>query len=500
MLNPPDKKYPDQTKNYNRPSWSASPGFINQEHREIFERTKDIPGWQIFGDTYKLYEMGYFAGDTILEVGTCGGRSAVVEIKGSRANKQRKDGPQYFGIDLDPAAIKMTYSSLKGERLHKNALLFHGDLKAFSKKFSITPTMVFLDGDHRYEGVKSDLGLLAQMLPPGVPILCHDYLNPENDTGEYGVRRALDEWQDEGFAEFFNCFGCSALVITTDKCKGKSRSLWSRRKFRQKRRKLLDAYSHFATFPLPVEHVLSADRSYTVQDFFPGIEDTRPRQACVDIKDPFFWEVYDKCKDYSLLSIERFYNIFRSVEYIANSRIPGDFVECGVFFGGSVMAMALFAKRFGIADRKFYLYDTFAGFPDNTADVDHMGEEVEMLRFPEFREVVRKNISRVDVDENSFVFVEGPVERTLNETAPESICLLRLDTDYYESTLIELQVLYPLLTPRGVLILDDYGYFEGVRKAVDEYLAETGNCMLLNRIDFGGRSGIKPLRGPGKNA
>ena len=67
--------------------------------------------------------------------------------------------------------------------------------------------------------------------------------------------------------------------------------------------------------------------------------------------------------------------------------------------------------------------------------------------------------------------IQGDVAETLLESKnlPEKIAILRLDTDWYESTRIELERLYPLLEPGGVLIIDDYGHFDGARKAVDEY-------------------------------
>jgi hypothetical protein len=74
---------------------------------------------------------------------------------------------------------------------------------------------------------------------------------------------------------------------------------------------------------------------------------------------------------------------------------------------------------------------------------------------------------------------------------PEQIAVLRLDTDFYESTRHELRHLYPRLVHGGVLIIDDYGHWAGARKAVDEYIAEEGIRLLLNRIDYTGRIAIK---------
>lgn len=88
--------------------------------------------------------------------------------------------------------------------------------------------------------------------------------------------------------------------------------------------------------------------------------------------------------------------------------------------------------------------------------------------------------------------VPGRVEDTVPAQAPERIALLRLDTDWYASTKHELDHLYPRLSDGGVLIVDDYGHFEGARRAVDDYLAEQAEPLLLNRIDYTGRIAVKP--------
>ena len=216
----PDLSYPDRKDLSIRPSWSANPGYLNDGHRRVFEETKDIPGWQMEADSYKLYEMAYFAGDVILELGVYGGRSAVVELKGALSNPARTRKPQLFALDLDPGAIQRSHDSLAAFGVAEHALLYRGAITDFVEEFSIQPTMVFVDADHRYEGVKQDLDVLSRLLSPGVPVLCHDYSNPENDTGEYGVRRAATEWEESGHAEFRGTFGCAALFVTTARCGG----------------------------------------------------------------------------------------------------------------------------------------------------------------------------------------------------------------------------------------------------------------------------------------
>jgi O-methyltransferase len=83
------------------------------------------------------------------------------------------------------------------------------------------------------------------------------------------------------------------------------------------------------------------------------------------------------------------------------------------------------------------------------------------------------------------------VEDTIPASVPEQIALLRLDTDWYESTKCELEILFPRLVKGGVIIIDDYGCWQGARKAVDEYFNKNNIAILLNRMDDTGRIGIK---------
>jgi bifunctional ADP-heptose synthase (sugar kinase/adenylyltransferase) len=92
---------------------------------------------------------------------------------------------------------------------------------------------------------------------------------------------------------------------------------------------------------------------------------------------------------------------------------------------------------------------------------------------------------------SNLIFVQGKVEETLPRVIPDNISLLRLDTDWYESTRHELIHLFPLLSKSGVLVLDDYGYWAGARKAVDEYVVENNIKILLDRVDGTGRVGLK---------
>ncbi|RMG39555.1 MAG: class I SAM-dependent methyltransferase [Candidatus Dadabacteria bacterium] len=230
----PDIKYLDREDNSLRPSWSVNPGYVNDLHREIYARTDHIPGWQMEGDTYKLFEMGYFCGDVILEIGIYAGRSASVALHGALSNPGRKAAPQYFGVDIDPNAIKKTRETLTRQGLIEYAMILWGGIEMVTELIDITPTMVFVDGDHSYEGCKKDLYTLNELLSANTPVLCHDWKNKQNQTGEYGVLQACNEWEQDGYAHFAGVFGCSALYITSDKC-NKVRGALTARRFRQLR-------------------------------------------------------------------------------------------------------------------------------------------------------------------------------------------------------------------------------------------------------------------------
>jgi hypothetical protein len=212
--------------------------------------------------------------------------------------------------------------------------------------------------------------------------------------------------------------------------------------------------------------------------------------------------LFQRVQPFTMTSCERVFALCRSVEYVANSGIPGDIVECGVWKGGSMMAVAHTLLDCGTTDRKLYLFDTFDGMTEPTAvDKDMRGQSASELmkkRKAAGRSWCRSTLEEVETamkstgyDEGNMVFVKGKVEETIPERAPEKIALLRLDTDWYESTYHELKHLYPRLSVGGVLIVDDYGYWNGARRAVDQFMRECNGRLLLNRIDHSARICVK---------
>jgi O-methyltransferase len=194
------------------------------------------------------------------------------------------------------------------------------------------------------------------------------------------------------------------------------------------------------------------------------------------------------------------------VEHVVRAGVPGAVVECGVWKGGSMMAAALTLMRLGATDRDLYLFDTFQGMPPPTEeDVFSAYDGYNPMRHWRRRrreggtsswhhvpsDEVRSAVLSTGYPADRVHLIEGRVEETLPDAAPAEIALLRLDTDWYESTKHELEHLYPRLSPGGVLILDDYGHYEGARRAVDEYFDAEGGRPLLSRIDYTGRIGVK---------
>jgi O-methyltransferase len=221
-------------------------------------------------------------------------------------------------------------------------------------------------------------------------------------------------------------------------------------------------------------------------------------------EDHTFFKIYQMCKDYTMTTIEASYSIYKSIEYLLHNNVQGDFVECGVWRGGSCMFIAFTLLHFGEKNKKIYLYDTFSGMTEpQNIDVDFMGHSAKELlsqakKIQKFDitacadiEDVRSNLYSTGYPEENIIFVQGKVEETIPQTIPEKICLLRLDTDWYQSTYHELRYLYPIVSQGGIIIIDDYGHWRGAKYAVDSYLEQNGINILLNRIDYTCRLGLK---------
>lgn len=253
--------------------------------------------------------------------------------------------------------------------------------------------------------------------------------------------------------------------------------------------------------------------SRTILDYF--LSRTRPSSGTYQGSEPAafkaqddgqYEDIWDFVRHATMTSRQRVVALCDAVHYIVDAGIGGDFVECGVWRGGSIMAAAKTLIDRGSIDRRLWLYDTFDGMnAPCEKDVDYLGNSATALLDAHdplqadsvwcraTLHEVQQNIGSTGYPQEQVEYIIGQVEQTLAHelNRPQKIALLRLDTDWYESTRVALQQLYPRLQLGGVLIVDDYGHWKGCQQAVDEYFAARGDKLLFNRIDYTGRIAVK---------
>jgi len=224
------------------------------------------------------------------------------------------------------------------------------------------------------------------------------------------------------------------------------------------------------------------------------------------ISDPFPDErrIIDRVAPFTMTTEERISDTCTATRYVIDNGLPGAFVECGVWKGGNAMAMALVVLAAG-EERELWLYDTFAGMTEPTAEDTHLrphdydvherwrGEQAGTVNTWAYAplDAVTDAMASTGYQAQLVRYIVGPVEETIPAQMPNQIALLRLDTDWYESTKHELEHLFPRLVQGGVLIIDDYGTWGGCRRAVDEYVASHHVRLFLHRSDPSGRIAVK---------
>jgi O-methyltransferase len=208
-------------------------------------------------------------------------------------------------------------------------------------------------------------------------------------------------------------------------------------------------------------------------------------------------------RPFTMTSIERLFDLYKSVEYLVKAGVPGDLLECGVWRGGSMMLVARTLLSLGDTSRTLFLLDTYEGHPKPDAEKDRdlwgnnplnewvnhrITDETSDWAYVSIDEV-RSNMESTGYPMKKVVLVKGMVEKTAATVPPVPLSLLRLDTDWYASAKAGLETFWPRLSRKGILIIDDYGHYRGQRQAVDEYFAATP--VKLNRIDYSCRTILK---------
>jgi len=212
----------------------------------------------------------------------------------------------------------------------------------------------------------------------------------------------------------------------------------------------------------------------------------------------FIEYVKEKCNPLSMIRDDRFVANAQAIEYILDQNIQGDIVEVGVWKGGSIISMLMTLQKNNALNRNVHLYDTFSGMtPHTDKDFDKDNRTADsLINSNPFwlcissLDEVKNNIKiSSDYPEDLIKYHVGDICK--NEYVPEKIAFLRLDTDWYESTKCELEMFYNSVASGGVIMLDDYGHWQGCRRAVDEFLKDKPDIKIIN-IDYTGVFFIKP--------
>ena len=206
-------------------------------------------------------------------------------------------------------------------------------------------------------------------------------------------------------------------------------------------------------------------------------------------------DIIKKFSKYTMTSNVKIFSLIKAFEYVNKFKISGDFVECGVYTGGNIMILKKLIKKNRL-NRKIYAYDTFEGMTAPTSYDVKIDGTIAKKKFKKnwascSLNKVKQNFKETKLNTQNIKFIKGKVEDTLRlkKNLPKKISILRLDTDFYESTKSELQKLYPLLVEGGVLIIDDYGSWLGSKKATDEYFSN--KKIFMHYIDHSARMIIK---------
>jgi len=199
-------------------------------------------------------------------------------------------------------------------------------------------------------------------------------------------------------------------------------------------------------------------------------------------------EILEKCREFTMTSRERQFQTLSSIEHTIKNDIKGDIVEIGVWRGGTVMIMLYKLMQLGVTDRDVHLYDTFTGMTEASEfDREHTGTHAKqiwhLVKCEAGFDDVFANIKSVGYPMDKIHFHVGDIRQVKMEDVPETIGLLRLDNDWFELYKFEMPIFVPRVSPNGIVTIDDYGHWNGCRKAVDEYIASACPGKELHVID-----------------
>jgi hypothetical protein len=189
---------------------------------------------------------------------------------------------------------------------------------------------------------------------------------------------------------------------------------------------------------------------------------------------------------FTMTGTKRLNNVQYCIEEILKSKVPGDFVECGVWRGGSSIWAKALLEHHGVTDRVVWCCDSFEGMlkPDDTdLAIDPTSDFSDRTFIAVSQEQVAANFRRFGLLDDRVRFVKGWFSESLPKAPIERIAVLRMDADLYRSTMDTLTNLYRKVSPGGFVIVDDYWTWPGCKQAVDEYRATNGIASNIEKID-----------------
>ncbi|BBD57757.1 macrocin-O-methyltransferase domain-containing protein [Nostoc sp. HK-01] len=313
-------------------------------------------------------------------------------------------------------------------------------------------SLIFIDGDHEAPGPLNDAIACEQLAEPDALILFHDLNSPD-------VAQGLDYFKQKGW---------NTMVYQTMQIMGVA---W---------RGNVEPVQHQPdpkvnwNLPKHLQHYSVSGTSET-----PSVNE--------------FQEILDVIRPYTLLSEARLYSLYSLAKQVCLENIPGNFVECGSYKGGAAALLAVIIQRYSLSSRLLYACDTFEGMPEptefdscNGTPANLTGYGVGTLKAP-IAEYLESICQRLNVQD-----IVVPVKGLFAETLPQykskigSIAFLHADGDWYESTMDIFNNLYESIVPHGRIQIDDYGHWEGCKKAIHEFEHQKKARFNLHAIDYTG--------------
>lgn len=215
---------------------------------------------------------------------------------------------------------------------------------------------------------------------------------------------------------------------------------------------------------------------------------------------PFRPELRSEGRDWpavahTMVGVRRLENVRELAQRVIDEKVPGDFVETGVWRGGCCILLRGILAANAINDRRVYVADSFAGLPAPKPHAFPQDVGLNLHLHPELAvslEQVKDNFARYGLLDEQVVFVKGLFQETLFSLDAGPFALIRLDGDLYESTYVALEALYPKVSPGGFVIIDDYGAVPSCRAAVSDYRTQMGISARMHEIDWTGVWWRKP--------